>query len=87
MEKLFIDFHGYHLSKVERIMKKLTTSIMEKIKPLYINIPLEVIQYLVRTRTFIRLNNFNQILFKKKTIEQIKLNLKNLLGKILNNTS
>lgn len=80
MENLFVDFHGNRLSKVDGIMKKLTKSLMEKIKPLCINLPMEVIQCLVRTRTFIRLNNLNQILFNKKNNRTNKNKLKTFTG-------
>jgi len=47
LENLFNDFHGNHLSKEEGIMKKLTQSLIEKIKLPILDIPVEVVQYLV----------------------------------------
>lgn len=76
MEKLFIDLHGNHLSKEEGIMKKLTHCLMEKIKLSTLDIPVEVVQCLVQTRTFIRLNNLNQILLNTKNIKKNKIQLK-----------
>lgn len=80
MEKLFIDLHGNHLSKEEGIMKKLTHSLIEKIKLSALDIPVEVVQCLVRTRTFIRLNNLNQIILNTKNIRKNKIKLKKFTG-------
>jgi len=80
MEKLFIDLHGNHLSKEEGIMKKLTNSLMEKIKLSTLDIPVEVVKCLVRTRTFIRLNNLNQIILNTKNIKKNKIKLKKFTG-------
>jgi len=80
MEKLFIDLHGDHLSKEEGIMKKLTNSLMEKIKLSTLHTPIEVVKCLVRTRTFIRLNKLNQIILNTKNIKKNKIKLKKCTG-------
>jgi len=80
MENLFIDLHGNHLSKEEGIMKKLTHSLVEKIKLSALDILVEVVQCLVRTRTFIRLNNLNQIILNTRNIRKNKIKLKKITG-------
>jgi len=68
----FIKFHGNHISNERRVMKQLLDIILPKVS--FLNIPLEVIQCLIRTRSFIRLNNLNStLLFSKKPVKNKKL--------------
>lgn len=68
MERDFRDFHGDNLSKKPNVFQTLYDIIAPKIQ--HLNIPKEVVLYLIRTRTYIRLNNLNNKLankvFKKK---------------------
>jgi hypothetical protein len=81
LDKLFIDLHWNHPSKEEGIMRKLTHTLIEKIKLTMLDVLIKVVQYLVQTRTFIRLNNLNWIILITNNINN-KINLKNLLNKI-----
>lgn len=76
LEKLFMDLHGDNLSKQSGIMKTLSNNLIDKTKHLNCNIPSEVINCLVRTRTFIRLNNMNKMIlessYKKKNKSKLK---------------
>lgn len=77
MKIVEIDFkglHGNYLNKEPNIIKQLCNNIMKKIN----NILYEVIRCIIRTRTFIRINNLNKDVLK--TITKIKQN-KNLRNK------
>jgi len=72
METHFKNLHGDGLSKISGVMSYLTNVLKPKIG--YLNIPDEVLECLVRTRTFIRLNNLNAtILYGKKPCKNNKL--------------
>lgn len=58
MEKYFKNLHGNGLSNEKQIFKNLTNTLTPHIE--HLNIPTEVVQCLVRTRTYIRLNNLNR---------------------------
>lgn len=61
IEQLEIDFNAFHgdsLLKTHNIIKNLSDVLAKNIK--HLNIPVEVVQCLVRTRTYIRLNNLNK---------------------------
>lgn len=58
LEKYFNEIHEDHLSNEPNIFKKLTNIITPHIT--HLEIPDEVIQCIVRTRTYIRLNNLNK---------------------------
>lgn len=64
IEIAFIQFHGDNLVKTPWVMKTLTNIVLPKIN--YLNIPVEVVKCLVRTRTFIRMNNLNKIVLEKQ---------------------
>lgn len=74
METHFKNLHGDRLSNEKQIFKTLTNALTPHIE--HLNIPTEVVQCLVRTRTYIRLNNLNrQILdqqFKSRDKTKIK---------------
>jgi len=57
LERDFKTFHGDTLSKKPQVFKNLYKLIAPKIQ--HLNIPDEVILCLIRTRTYIRLNNLN----------------------------
>jgi len=59
LEPIFKNLHGEGLSNKQYIIKELST----KLKEIFKDIPTEVISCLVRTRTFIRMNNLNNELF------------------------
>lgn len=59
MNKIFQEFHGSFLSKEDWIFTSVTKLVQKKIKNKY-HIPKEVIQCLVRTRTYIRLREINK---------------------------
>jgi len=63
LEKYFIELHGNSLSKAPNIIKILSNTLSTKIK----NLPDEVIQCLVRTRTYIRLNNLNKDILNRQS--------------------
>lgn len=68
----FFKLHANHISNEQRIMKQLLDIVLPKVS--FLNIPLEVIQCLIRTRSFIRLNNLNStLLFSKKPVKNKKL--------------
>lgn len=72
MEIEFRKLHGNHLSKITGVMKYLIDILLPKVSSK--NIPKEVLQCLVRTRTFIRLNNLNSsLMFNKKQCKNRKL--------------
>lgn len=58
METDFKMLHGDKLSKSSGIMTTLSSMIKSKIQ--HLNLPQEVVMCMVRTRTFIRLNNMNR---------------------------
>lgn len=64
LEKYFIELHGNSLSKAPNIIKILSNTLSTKIKNL--DLPDEVIQCLVRTRTYIRLNNLNKDILNRQ---------------------
>lgn len=67
-EKYFKEIHKDSLSNEPNIFKKLMKTVKPHIE--YLGIPEEVIQCIIRTRTYIRLNNLNRKImdqqFKKK---------------------
>lgn len=80
IERLEIDFnklHGDNLLKVPNIITTLSNTLATNIK--HLNIPDEVIKCLVRTRTYIRLNNLNKEIVNK----QFKLYDKNKKQKFI----
>lgn len=58
MNKIFQEFHGSFLSKEKWIFRSVTKLVQEKIKKF--DVPKEVIECLVRTRTYIRLREINK---------------------------
>lgn len=60
LEKLFNDFHGKNINKEPKVMTRVSNYLLNEIKKENLNIPLKVVQCLVRTRTFIRLNYLNK---------------------------
>lgn len=68
LEPLFMDLHGNNLSKECEIIKTLIIKLEEKIKSQNLNIPYEVLHSLVRTQTFIRLNNMNKSILENVII-------------------
>ncbi|CAI6359887.1 unnamed protein product [Macrosiphum euphorbiae] len=58
MESDFKMLHGDKLSKSSGIMTTLSSMIKSNIQ--HLNLPQEVVMCMVRTRTFIRLNNMNR---------------------------
>jgi len=56
----FKELHGNYLNKEPNIIKQLSNNIMRKIN----NIPEEVIRCIIRTRTYIRINNLNKDVLK-----------------------
>lgn len=72
LEIEFKKLHKDSISKITNVMKYLTDILWSKVSSQ--NIPKEVIQCLVRTRTFIRLNNLNSaLLYTKKPCKNKKL--------------
>lgn len=73
LEKLFAKFHGDNISKDQYIIKTVTQMLLEK----ETNLPLKVVECLVRTRTYIRINYLNKkildIAAKNKIEKQKKL--------------
>lgn len=64
LEIAFINFHGDDLVKTPWVMKTLTDIVLPEIN--YLNISREVVNCLVRTRTFIRMNNLNKNVMEKQ---------------------
>jgi len=67
IEQLEVDFNAFHgdsLLKTPNIIKNLSNIFEKNIK--HLNIPDEVIKCLVRTRTYIRLNNLNKEIVNKQ---------------------
>jgi len=64
LEIAFINFHGDSLVKTPWVMKTLTDIVLPEIN--YLNISREVVNCLVRTRTFIRMNNLNKNVMEKQ---------------------
>lgn len=72
LEIEFKKLHKDNISKITNVMKYLTDILWSKVFSQ--NIPKDVIQCLVRTRTFIRLNNLNSaLLYTKKPCKNKKL--------------
>lgn len=72
MELQFNKLHGDSLSKSRGVMQRLTDILIPEVS--YLNIPNEVLKCLVRTRSFIRLNNLNNVLlYDKKPPKNKKL--------------
>jgi len=73
-EKYFKQIHQGNLSNEPNIFKKLMNTVKPHIE--HLGIPEEVIQCIIRTRTYIRLNNLNRKIkdqqFKKKINEKYK---------------
>jgi len=74
----FKELHGNFLNNEPNIFKKLTSTVMGKIN----NIPEEVIQCFVRTRTYIRINNLNKDILHKQYTKTSKLKIKILPNKL-----
>lgn len=64
LEKDFHNYHGKDLAKSLYVFKKLYDIILPKVKEY--GIPDEVLYCLIRTRTYIRLNNLNKTLISKQ---------------------
>lgn len=60
LEELFNQFHGKNINKEPKVMTKVVNCMLKEIDKQNLNIPLKVLQCLVRTRTFIRLNYLNK---------------------------
>lgn len=56
----FKELHGNYLNKEPNIIEQLCNNIMKTIN----NIPDEVIRYIIRTKTYIRINNLNKDVLK-----------------------
>lgn len=77
MEKYFKQLHGDNLSNELQIFKKLTNTLRPNIE--HLKIPTEVVQCLVRTRTYIRLNNLNRQIIDKQFKSRDKKKIKKFL--------
>ena len=65
VEFVFNEYHTNNgLSKEPHVMKNVTDNVLKKMKN-NVRVPVEVVKCLVRTRTFIRLNNMNKVLLDK----------------------
>jgi len=60
LEDLFNKFHGNGLSKEPKIIKTVTEMLLKRDENHDVNLPLQVAECLVRTRTFIKLNYLNK---------------------------
>jgi len=77
MEKYFKNLHGDGLSNEKQIFKNLTNTLTPHIE--HLNIPTEVVQCLVRTRTYIRLNNLNRQIIDQQFKSRDKKKIKKLI--------
>ncbi|KAL5236897.1 hypothetical protein ACI65C_004307 [Semiaphis heraclei] len=76
LETCFIKQHGNNVSKVPGVMKT-KTDIMKKILSDYkLDIPEEVLSCMVRTRTFIRINNMNKSILYNNSLQKRNKKLK-----------
>lgn len=63
LEHIFNNFHGKGCIKKEpKVMTKVNNLLMNELKKENLNLPVKVVECLVRTRTFIRLNYLNKII-------------------------
>jgi len=72
MEKYFKNLHRDGLSNERQIFKSLTNTLTPHIE--HLNIPTEIVQCLVRTRTYIRLNNLNRQIIDQQFQSRTKKN-------------
>lgn len=77
MEKYFKNLHGDGLSNEKQIFKSLTNTLKPHIE--HLNIPTEVVQCLVRTRTYIRLNNLNRQIIDQQFQSRDKKKIKKFI--------
>lgn len=71
-EKIFRDFHGLNIRKEPQIFKSLHEILLcnDDIKKL--GIPNEVLECMIRTRTYIRINYLNKVLLEKALNDKTK---------------
>ncbi|KAE9526253.1 hypothetical protein AGLY_013884 [Aphis glycines] len=77
METHFKNLHGDHLSNEKQIFKTLTNALTPHIE--HINISTEVVQCLVQTRTYIRLNNLNRQIIDQQFKSRDKTKIKKFI--------
>jgi len=63
LEHLFDDFHGKDsINKEPKVMTKVNNLLVHELQKENLHLPVKVVECLVRTRTFIRLNYLNKII-------------------------
>jgi len=63
LEHIFNDFHGKDfINKEPKVMTKVKNVLMHELQIENLHLPVKVVECLVRTRTFIRLNYLNKII-------------------------
>jgi len=78
LETCFTKQHGKNVSKIPGVVRKITDIMKKQLRDYKLDIPEEVLSSMVRTRTFIRINNMNKSILCNSSLQRPNKKLKKI---------